>query len=359
MEFLQEIDTKYRPPLTNAPAEIRIHQIPFSFIVPKTLIAPRSDMNSRFLSLYPSARLSAIHVSNATNKQLLQALIYYRLVATITERTTDSQRSFAKWKCEREVVINPLRPPEPPLYIEAYPDEFKLQSGIKLRRHLCGRSIGELDFLADEPNPINLLVSTPRASTFIPIEISWTSNGLTPSHVQPQDWTFVVQSRVRLHVFHSSKALQQEPTLDDVRKLSYLGVHVETTAEEVRYYSGLVWHVGSSLENGTATDSNHMHRTLWKTKLRAAVNVPKRCLPSFLAPTAALRYSVVLKFSLLGLWQSSASIVVPVQLYRYRSLSTEEYKPDWTSGVSEESWPDNGSDDTWECSNEPPPSYRS
>ena len=296
---------------------------------------------------------------NATNRQLLQALIYYRLVATITERTSDQQRSFGKWKCEREVVINPLRPPDPPLYIEAYPHEFRLRSGITLRRHVCGRSIGELNFLADEPNPINLLVPTPRGSTFIPIEISWTPNGFTPSHVRPHDWTLVVQSRVRLRVFHSSKVLQQEPTLEDVRKLNHLGVHIETAAEEVRYYSGLIWHMDSSLDDGTTVDSNHVHRLSWKTKLRAAVNVPKRCLPSFLAPTAALRYSVVLKFSLLGLWQSSASIVVPVQLYRNRPLSAEEYKFDWPSGVSGESWSDNDSDEAWECLDEPPPSYRS
>jgi len=315
-------------------------------------------MNPRFLQLYPSARLGAIHVSYSTSKQFLQPLIFYRLVATITEGTADPQCPFGKWKCEREVMINPVRPPDPPLYIEAYPNEFRLQSGITLKRYLCGHSIGKLDFLAEEPNPINLLVPTPRASTFIPIEISWTPNGFTPSHIQPHNWTFVVRSRVRLHIFHSTKALQQEPTLDDVKKLSHLGMHVETTTEEVRYYRGLVWKIDQPLENGIAVDSDHIHRSSLRTKLHAAINVPKRFLPTFLAPTIVLRYSIVLKFSLFGLRQTPASIVVPVQLYRYRLLSKDGDKPEWPTGLSEEYLPENSSDETCEQLNDPPPHYR-
>lgn len=249
----------------------------------------------------------------------------YRIVATITETGGTPKALSSQRQCVREVFVTPTRPPDPPLYLDAYPKEFKVSDFVTLRRHFCSHSLGNLQISAQEPSPVNLSVATPRASTFIPIQVSFIPNTPASIQIQPHNWTMVVKTSLRLRVFHSTNRLRTEPTVHDFKKFNDLFMRVESVNEEVRHYHDLSWKLDSS---GSEVP--------WRTKLHVAVTVPKTILPSFLAPNAALRYYIILNVCVSGLSKGSASAVVPIQLYRSHLPSAIGVKEDQQFGVCEE-----------------------
>jgi hypothetical protein len=281
------------------------------------------------LQLYPSARLGAFYRSYPTHQHFLRCSVLYRVVATITATGSPPKIPCSQWQCVREIFITPTRSPDPPLYHDTYSKEYRVNDCVTLRRHFCGHSLAQLHISAQEPPPINLSDRKPRASTFVPMELSLIPSIHLSSYMPFHNWTIAVKASLRLRVFHSSKRLETEPMVEDPRKLNHLFMRVEPINEEVRHYDGLYWNIdplGSHLS--------------WRTKLHIAVSVPKWLLPSFMGPNAALRYNMVLKISILGLGKASASVVVPVQLYRSHLPSSVGNREGQQLGTS-----DNSSDD--------------
>ena len=306
---------KYRPPANETLEKIRTHQLEFTFTIPSKLISARSDMDNRFLDLYPSARLGSSCHAYPTKQHYMQPFIFYRLVATIPAMDAYAQPLLRYSYCERVIKILPTRTADPPLYIRSYPYEYKLESSAKLRKHLCAPSIGELRVWAEEPMPLNLLVTTPRASTYVPVKLSFTPSNTLASGVEPYNWTIAVQSRVRLRTFYGTQIFEHVPTLGDI-KSSHLRMRIESTAEEVRHYTGLRWEFDRLSPNDTAVTLNEILRSRWTTRLHATISLGKSFVPSFLTPLAALRYSVVLKISVPEMRLGLASVEVPVQVLR-------------------------------------------
>lgn len=292
----------------NGPDGSRTSHYAFNFAIPLRLVAPRSDLDSTLLKLYPSAKLGSFYRSFSTEQQFVSASILYRIVAIVTAQRSGLVSS-GKWECSREILLWPTRPPDPPLYIDAYPKEFKLHDSINLRRHFLDHPLGELEIFAEEPLPVNLSVSTPRAGTFVELGLSFTPNGLSTRQILSKDWTIVTRSNLRLCVFHSTKRCETEPSILDAKRLNHVFMRLESMPEEVRQYRSSEW----------IMNSNHFSQN---TKLVIAISVPKTLPPSFLAPFAALRYHIVLKVSILGVSKTSASLVVPVQLYRSHLMLT-------------------------------------
>lgn len=209
----------------------------------------------------------------------------------------------------------PTKAPDPPLYIGSYPREFVLESSTKLRSNLYSASMGDLRVSAEEAMSLNLAVDTPRASTYVPVKLSFTASDASSSRVEPYNWTIAVRSRIRLRIFYGTRVFDQEPTLQDT-KSSHLSTRSEFTKEEVRYYSGLRWGMDRLSREGTAMKQGEVFSSPWTTRLYVTVSLPKSCVPSFLAPLAALRYSVILNISVAGMRSGYATVEAPVQVHR-------------------------------------------
>lgn len=327
---------KYRPSGTETSKEAQAQQLDFTFSIPRRLITAQSDVDPRFLELYPSAQFGPSCCAYPSRQRYMQPYIFYRIVAMIpiSAKNAYDQAYMRNLHCERMIKIQPSKVADPPLYIRAYPDEYRLETSKKLRNHVYSPPIGDLHVSAEEPMPLNLAVSTPRASTNIPVKLSFSAKDSSTSSPEPYNWTVAVQSRVRLRIFYSTRALTHEPTLQDMRS-SHLATRTELTKEEMRYYHGLQWGVDRLSRDGTTVKQSDVLRSPCTSRLYATVSVPKSFVPSFLTPLAALRYSVILKITVLGMKSSSATIEVPVQVHRCPVPSPTDGLGDETQRLSE------------------------
>ncbi|KAF2095393.1 hypothetical protein NA57DRAFT_59407 [Rhizodiscina lignyota] len=311
--FLQEVDTvEHCPSPTDAATKTEI-QLPFSFVIPRRLISARPVSDLRFLRLHPTVKMGCSFDDYPTKSRYMQPLVFYHLLATIRQK--EEGRFPPLPQCEREAIIMPTQAPDPPLYAESYGREYKLQSRVKLRRHLYNRPCGSLELSASEPLSLNLLVAAPRASTTVPIKVSFTPKHSATSDIVPYDWTLVVKSYVRMRVFYSAKCLDREPTLTDVAAKRHIALSTRLTAAEAREYSSLSWRVDRRSPFDAPGDADKKQLP-WLAKLQAMVTAPKTLPPSFLSQTAALRYSIVLEVTVANMQMSAAVLELPVQVIR-------------------------------------------
>ena len=314
LQFLQEIDTiQHYASSLGAAAE----QLPFSFVIPKELLWDAPVADSRFLRLCPTVKLGCTFEQYPSKARYMQPLIYYRLVAT-AYATDDNQRTKLP-QCEREIAIQPTQSADPPIYAELFKKEYRLHCSVRLRRHLYHRSSGELELSASEPSPFNLCVTAPRSSTTVSVKLSFVPKRSMEPVLVPYDWTFLVKSFLRMRVFYSTRPLESEPTMADVGFRKQVFVHERSTTAEVREYSNLSWRM-DRLSKPDEQDDIHHEMLPWTAKLPVSINAPKTLPPTFLTLSAALRYSIVLQVTVVGMQLSSAEIEVPVQMIRDRSV---------------------------------------
>jgi hypothetical protein len=242
----------------------------------------------------------------------MQPLIYYRLMANIERKDGRQQRWSQAWG--REIVIMPTHSTSPPVYVDSCQQEYRLNSNVKVRRHICGRSKGKLQLSADEPSPLNLLATRQRTSTSVFMKAVFNASTANSS-IEPCKWTLVVRSHLCLRFFYSANPFDHEPTLVDVQANRQVAMRTETAIAETREYSNLSWRMDRISEQGMIAKSDKVHLR-WIAELQVIVTAPKVLSPSFLAPTVALRHSIVLNVAILGLPRSSTTVEVPVQIVR-------------------------------------------
>jgi hypothetical protein len=223
----------------------------------------------------------------------MQPLITYRLSASVPSKEPYEQQPY----CERTITVMPTKVSDPPIYIGAYPREFTLAASSKLRKGVCSSAIGTIHVAAGEPMPIDLAVSTPRACTYVPVTLSFQPHTSSTRCIDPGSWKVIAKSRVRRRIFYSTHVLDHEPTLECLEDNRHLAMRSGFSTEETRCYTDLPW-------GGCST------------RLYVAVSMSKSFTPSFLTPLAAVRYSVLLKFSVVGMRSKAATVEVPLQVYR-------------------------------------------
>lgn len=241
-----------------------------------------------------------------------QPLIFYRLAATVKSKDASQQKPADL--CTREITVMPTQAPKPPLYIEMLKDECTLSAAFKVRRNLCGRSIGQIQLSAEEPAPFNLLSSSPRASTSIAIKVLFSPTPSNAFGVEPYNWTWVVKSHLRTRVTYGTEDFHEEPTAEFLRKHPLVRLRTHTTAPETREYCDTSWRMDRLSQQGTIASTQA--QLPWLTRLQAVVSVPKTLTPSFSSPRADLKYCVVLKVAVLGMAYTAGTLEIPVQLIR-------------------------------------------
>lgn len=244
----------------------------------------------------------------------MQPLIFYRLLATVKSKSRPLQSCAPQ--CEREIIVMPLQAVSPPLYVDAFQDEYTFTATAKVRRHFYSRSIGRLQLSAEEAPQVNILASSTYASTNVPVKILFGASQGKALRVEPYNWTWVVRSQLRTRIFYSSRDFEHEPSIEDARMSEHISMHTCASPAETREYTGRSWRMSRISDSGTILNSDP-EQLPWLTHLEAVVSVPRSCIPCFFSARAALRYSIILNIRVSGQASATATLELPVQVVRY------------------------------------------
>lgn len=340
-KFLQQVDTirLQRPPNIHPVSYISgMQRAPFRFKIAERLPMAEDGSDPRLRELYPSMCLGALHWQPLTGKVSMQPYVLYTLTARVRVKTTglqDSQPSTT-----RAIAIMPRVPARPPIYTGAFPEEYSLRSVARVRTHLCGRRIGTLELSADEPQPINLMDSSPRSSTIVVLRLSFEPARKVLGHaIEPYTWGFRIRTRLQRRVFYTTRSFDEEPTLVDARRKQYVGLHTHVLQSEEREYLELPWRIGHTAPNGTILSANEQLSS-WLLMIPIMFTTKKSLIPSCLTAAVAVRYSVLLDVRVIGPWTLPAPLEIPLQVTRDSQRTGEDSE----NGCSE--------------ATEPPPDYR-
>jgi hypothetical protein len=201
----------------------------------------------------------------------------------------------------------PQRAAAPPLAIEDFPGEYKTISAKSLKRRRLSGSLGMLQISAAESSPLNLFSST-RPSTSAILSINFEPMYPDNFDIKAFEWSFAVKSYLRIRIFYSTQKLTRVPTFTAARSNSHLGVRDTEMAAEVREFIKPSWR--KIVESSQSTKERHC----WLATLAVPINTSKTLLPTFINVLSALRYTLVLRFSVKGLYHGTLQLILPVQV---------------------------------------------
>ena len=234
-------------------------------------------------------------------------MIFYSVTASAATKKTRS-------RCTREIKVMPSIPALPPLQIMHFPREYEMTCRKELKRHMWSSTLGSLQLSAEEPQPLNLSSTAPRASTLAAVNLSFRPSK-THTPVAPPDWTVTVRYFLRSRTFYTTHPLTEIPNLDTVQRNPLVQMTTDTTLPEVRQSNNLAWrlHPRSSAEPSLSNGSS----LLWTTTLKVPVNASKDLIPTFLSPFSARRYALVMQINLAPGCRQTLALELPIQVLHH------------------------------------------
>ena len=291
-----------------------IHRPRFRFVVPHELISARSDVHPDFLKLCPSTKQGLSFWGPVTRKTYRQPLIMY-LIRIKRIKTDIPVESLLRPACQREIIIMPYTPANPPLVVEAFPREYKSFITRSLKQHRWTRSLGTLKISAVEPSPLNILALGPRLSTFAVFSLIFTPDHRCGFDVRPCEWNYAVKYHLRNRTFYSTRRLERMPTGAAAKGDPVMRFRDKKTASEVREYGKISWNRDRQHRSSEQDLSPDVGKACpWTTALKVPINATKTLLPTFLNPLSARQYALVLRLRIKGLYHGVIELVLPVQV---------------------------------------------
>ena len=281
--------------------------LPFEFIIPKSLISPQSDISSEYLSLLPSVEQGYSYVEPSTGHKFMQPRVSYSITASLAH--VASERGL---KVGREICISPIISASPPLQLEYFPDEYQTTCSQLVKGKRWTGPIGELAVSAAEPPPLNISTCEPRATTTVSVRLLYTPRKASSSIVPPYEWKVTVKSYLQIRTFLTTKPFTPVPTQDKVKNTSMHRLISTKTLPETRECDTLSWRLHRISNTGTITPDVPLNP--WTSTLLVPVNASKSMVPTFLCPISAIRYAVILEFSVTGLCHGRLCLKIPIVL---------------------------------------------
>ena len=289
------------PPLEN------VHQLPFEFVIPNSLISARSDLPEDYLNLLPTTRLGPVFLGASTGHVYMRPLITYSLTASAVHMA--SGKSF---RCREEIFVMPITPAAPPLQVEHFQEDYTTICCKPLKQHVWSRPFGKLTASASEPQALNIATCEPRASTRAFIKLIFEPCKAQKSSARPYDWDITVKSSLRVLTFITTQPFTEIPTQERAEKCSLIQMDSQPTQADVRHCDTLPWRLYRISSVGTIRSDSSI--IPWTSTLVVPVNASKSLLPTFLSPTAARRYVLVLRIDIGGLSHGTLELEIPVQV---------------------------------------------
>ena len=165
-----------------------------------SLSPPGSDVRSEYLKLLPTIFEGATFKAPNTGRSHMQPMITYLLQAWPV-RCTPPLSIAAQ---TREIKVLPSIPASPPLQLGFYPGDYNTSFSKPLRRHRWSRPIGQLTVSAVEPQALNILTSTPKASTIATVKLLFDICKTHKPDIQPYAFQLTVKSYLRIQTFYTT-----------------------------------------------------------------------------------------------------------------------------------------------------------
>lgn len=282
-------------------------QLRFEFVIPHQLISPHSDVDLAYLNLLPTVKEGPKFQEKRVGPTFMRPMIFYHITGSANTGENMSQ-------CMREIKVLPSIPALPPLQVVHFPREYKTECRKELKRYIWSSPLGKLTVSAEEPQPLNLSCTAPRASTLATVSFSFDSSKPHTS-MAPPDSTVMVRYLLRSRTFYTTEPLAGMPNLDTIESNPLIQMTTETTRPEVRQFNKLSWrlHPNSSAEPGVSNDST----LLWTTTLTVSINASKNLTPTFLNPLSAHRYALVMQITIPSWCSQTLALEVPIQVIHY------------------------------------------
>lgn len=236
-------------------------------------------------------------------------MIFYSITGSAGTKKTKS-------RCTREIKVMPSIPALPPLQIMHFPREYEMTCRKELKRHIWSSTLGSLQISAEEPQPLNLSSTAPRASTLASVNLSFRPSK-TYTRVIPPDWTVTVRYFLRSRTFYTTQPLTEIPNLDTVQSNPLVQMTTETTLPEVRQSNKLTWHLQP--HPSTEPSVSNGSTLLWTTTMKVPINASKTLIPTFLSPLSARRYALVMQIAIAPGCRQTLALELPIQVLHHPS----------------------------------------
>ncbi|KAI9820579.1 MAG: hypothetical protein M1827_004948 [Pycnora praestabilis] len=293
------------------------YQLPFAFVIPHKLISPKSDVASEYLNLLPSMKEGLAFKGPLTGRIYMQPNVTYTITATPL-RIPARVGSAMRWKDRREISIMPSIPAAPPLQIDHFPCEYRTNCGKTLKQHFWSRPAGRVIVSAEEPEPLNISTSAPRATSTVSVKLSFEPCATHTPPVRPYEWNVTVKYYLRIRTFYTTRQYTQVPTKKTAKTEALVQKSSSTTMPEVRQCNTLSWRLQRLSSAGTITEDTEV--LPWTTTLTVPVNASKTLVPTFLCPLSTRRYALVMEVSIANVNHDVMALEIPIQVISETTL---------------------------------------
>ena len=284
-----------------------VFRLPFEFVIPKSLISARSDVDRDYLNLLPTVKEGLVFQGPTSGKIYMRPHIMYLLKASAVHLGLGKTR-----RCDQEVTVMPSVAARPPLPIEYFPDEYNAACTRTLKRHIWSRPTGRLIVSLVEPHPLNIAVCEPRATTIASIRLLFEPCKSQTKLVRPYDWDIAVQTSLRSDTFFASRPFPQVPVCGSMKKDNLIQVDTRSKLLDLRSCGTLPWRLHRLTSAGTIIPDQSV--IPWTTTLIVPVNAAKNLSPTFLGPLSARRYALVLHLNIANMFHNSLTLSIPIQV---------------------------------------------
>jgi hypothetical protein len=265
-----------------------------------------------FLNLPPSYKGGLACHYQANGHSFMQPFIGYTIQVVVMLKDANGQL-VTKGKCSssRDILLKPFNLAAPPLEISDLRGDYRLSSTMALKKSLWNKSIGCLEISAIEPYPLNMLTEAPRSTSIVPLKLTFSPHQEHALRVRPFEWDFQIETKILVLTFYSTRPLEQEPSLQEVKTKPFLKVDSSLLNLETRIINDACWGHRRLSQHGTILSTQ---TPSWNTQFDIPINAPKDLLPTFLSPLASRRYALRVIIDVVGMHHSSLELQVPLQV---------------------------------------------
>lgn len=331
--------------------------IPFKFIIPS--LNPKAvnrDQPVRCQNLPPSFNHGNSYPSRWSPRTRPQCSIVYKLHcrAALSMANTSGVSQEVTLEAEKEIEFLPYAEPEPPTIISSSQGEFITEIERPVWRHFCGRRIGKLRVVTEEPSPLVYTSSSRSPSTECTIHLSL-STSVDSKFLQ--SLSLRVTSFLRSKTFYSEKPINCVPTRFAIRDKGTMVLYDEDTRLGDSKFPKLKWtyttHDGDHIETLDPDGSYALDKTpllnsnrdsgvvrmlptspsedetrsdrhgIWKASVRFPIAIQQRQQPTFCTELLARSYLLLFRLHIGGAYVEMLDCEVPLQVaYPYRTNET-------------------------------------
>jgi len=286
------------------------YQLPFRFVTPRRLISLGSDVQDQFLNLPPSMMAGPEFQNPLDRCTYAQPSIVYAIDAVLESRSVSSAM-IATSRDVREIRIMPFTTASPPLDLGHFPNDYRTTSVRQVKQHLWSKALGEMTVSMVEPSPLNVCTSASRAVTEVALKIEFKPLDAVKMSICPHRWNCLVDLRLHVKTFYSTRLLEQTPCIDMLRRRSQFWLRSKYIKLPSFKLDTLPWRLNRLSPHGTILQNQSPS---WVATITLPISAPNTLLPTFLTILTARTFALQVNFKIVDVYHGPLELEVPLQV---------------------------------------------